>query len=642
MIGTGYAGQLLQVDLTTGEVTRIPLDEDLARSYIGGFGINARLAYEYIPPRVAPLSPQNIIILGAGPLVGTMALGSARLALTTKLPEVNAIFGSSGSMSFACILKYAGYDHLIISGRSEKPVYLYIDDDHVEICDAEELWGKDIYQATDILWQRHSRKASVIAIGQAGENLLPISLSLVDRVASLGNKGGAAVFGSKHLKAIVVKGSGGISVADPGKFLRLINELIQRVRNDASHQRWVEQGIMSRWPGNDWSYQARNHVFPAEAANELIGPKVYLNKVKKRRISCPSCPYADKEVLGVSEGEFKGLITTISAWAMGCENFGIQCQVESYDKIAKCLNTVQQYGLCRHAVSTVIDYAVYLFEQGIITREDTDGLELKRNYETARTLIDWMVFGRGIGSILGKGIQGLASAFGTDPRQDILTTKGTAITMEPRIRGLDTLAFEHIVNPKGFHVECWAPAYISGQPDKFRQDCKLLGVPDEATSRIIDSPVGFNIGRLTRYSEDWHAVSSSLGLCLRHPYHGFWSLQDYCELFSATTGLQLTPEEMMLAGERAWNLIKVLNVREGFNREQDTYPRKWVEPLEKPNGEKIYLRNKYDNRILRAEDLEQMMDDYYEERGWDKKYGIPTPAKLADLGLGYAIQDLTA
>ena len=459
MRGRGYAGKILQVNLRAGKITKTPLEEHLARSYLGGFGINAKLAYDYLPPRVDPLSPQNVIILGAGSLVGTMVPGSARLMSITKLPEVSAVFASTGSMSFACMLKYAGYDHLIISGRSERPVYLYIDDNHLEICDAEELWGRDIYQVKEMLWQRHSWKSSIIAIGQAGENLLPISLALVDRLASLGNKGMGAVFGSKNLKAIVVRGSGGIGVADSRRFMRIINKSIRKIRNDPGHQKWLELGKMTAFPRIDFSYQNWDNFFPAEAANELIGQKVYLDKLRKRRLSCPSCPYADKDILEVREGEFKGLTTYVTSWLAGNINFGIQCEVESYDKIAKCINMVQRYGICRHAVSAVVDYAVHLYQQGIITREDTEGLELKRNYQTTKTVIDWMVSGRGLGKILGKGIQGLATAFGTSGRQDYFAVKGTAISTDPRITGLST-NFEYIVNPKGHHFACWVPVII--------------------------------------------------------------------------------------------------------------------------------------------------------------------------------------
>ncbi len=639
MKGMGYAGQVLKVDLTRSEVAKIPFDDDLARAYIGGFGSNTRLALEYIPPGVTPLSPENAIILGSGALSGTMVPGSARLAMATKFPEVNAIFNASGSMSFACLLKYAGYDHIILTGKAEKPSYLLIDDDHVEICDALDLWGMDIFQSTDLLWKKHSRQASVIAIGQGGERLLPISLALVDKIGSLGNKGGAAVFGSKNLKAIVVKGSGGIGVADPKKFMRLMNGIIKRVKEDPFRKKWVEEGIMAKWPDVDWSYRNRDHIFPAKKANELIGTQVYLEKVKKGRLACPSCPYADKEILGVDEGDFTGLITYASGWARANEQFGILCQVGSYDKVVKIFDMVQRYGLCRHAVSATVDYAVTLYEQGILTKKEAGGKELKRNYETTRTLIDWMISGHALGDVLGKGPNGLATAFGRDSRQELFETKGTTITDDPRLQGLHTMNFEFIVNPKGHHSHCWAPIYNSEKPEGFIQGCRDLGISKEAVHRIIDSEIGFNVGRLTKYTEDWHAVSSSLGLCQRSPYDGFWSLSDYCELFLAATGIELSPSEMLISGERTWNLLRMMNVREGFDRKQDTYPLKWLQPLVKANGEKVVLRNKYDNRVLDAEDLEQMIDDYYEERGWDKMTGIPTETKLAELGLQNVFQD---
>ena len=638
MMDKGYAGKILHVDLASGETHCIALDQPLAKSYIGGFAINARLAYDYLPPKVDALSPQNVIILGAGTLSGTMVPGSARFALTTKLPEVDAVFNASGSMSFASKLKYAGYDHVVITGRSDKPGYLYIEDEQVELRDADDLWGQDIFETTDTLWKRYSENASIIAIGQAGENLLPISLALVDRMASLGNKGGGAVFGSKNLKAIVVKGNGGVRVSDPKRFMKLIHGFLKKAKADGFRKKWVEQGIMSKWPNADWSYMNRDQVFPSDQANALVGTEIYLNEVKKGRLSCPSCPYADKEILGVDEGEFDGLITYSSGWARANEQFGILCQVGSYEHVVKVFDTVQRYGICRHAASSVVDYAVYLYEEGIITKRDTDGLELKRNYQTTKTLIDWMISGRSLGPILGQGIKGLAKAFGRSSRDELFEVKGTTLTDDPRLQGLHTMNFEFIVNPKGHHQHCWAPMYVKEEKEKFKEGCLRLGIPDEAVSRILNSSVGFNVGRLTKYSEDWQAVSSSLGLCQRFPYDGFWSLSDYCDLYAAATGLEVTPEEMMETGERAWNLLKMMNVREGFDRSHDTFPMKWLQPLEKPNGEKVNLYNKYDGRILGAEDLEKMIDDYYEERGWDKKTGIPTKAKLSTLDLQYLLE----
>jgi aldehyde:ferredoxin oxidoreductase len=491
----------------------------------------------------------------------------------------------------------------------------------------------DIFQTTDLLWKRYSRNASVIAIGQGGERLFPISLTLVDKIGSLGNKGGGAVFGSKNLKAVVVKGSRGVGVADPKTFMRLMNGIIKRVRNDPFHKKWIERGIMSKWPDVDWSYRNRDHVFPAKKANALVGTEIYLEKVKKGRLACPSCPYADKEILGVAEGEFEGLMTYSSGWARANEQFGIQCQVGGYDRVVKIFDMVQRYGLCRHAVSASVDYAVTLFEQGILTRKETGGVELKRDFETTRTLIEWMISGHALGGVLSRGPRGLAAAYHRDAGQELFDTKGTTITDDPRLQGLHTMNFEFIVNPKGHHSHCWAPMYDQEKPDGFIQGCKALGISEEAIHRIMDSKVGFNVGRLTKHTEDWQTVSNSLGLCQRTPYDGFWSLSDYCKLFLAATGIDLTPKEMLASGERSWNLLRMMNVRDGFSRKQDTYPQKWLRPLVRPNGEKAVLRNKFDGRVLDAGDLEQMIDDYYEERGWDKKTGIPKKAKLAELGL---------
>lgn len=633
MKGRCFAGRYLWVDLTRGEVKKTPLDEETVRSYIGGFGICAKLALEMIPPGLDPLSPQNPILLGAGMLSGTMIPGSARLAMVTKLPEVNAVFAGSGSMSFAAKLKYAGYDQLIITGRAEKPAYLYIEDGRVEIRDAQELWGRDLYQATDALWEKHSRSASVIAIGQGGERQLPISLTLIDKIGAMGNKGGAAVFGSKNLKAVVVKGSGGIAVHNPGKFIRLVNTYLSRAREDPFREKWVEQGIMSKWSGGDWSYKNRDRIFPGALANELVGTEVYLEKAKKGRLACPACPYADKEILGVGEGEFEGLKTYSSGWARANEQFGILCQVGGYEKVVKCLDQVQRYGLCRHAVSAAVDYAVYLYEQGVITRRDTDGRELRRDYDTTATLIEWMISGHSIGAVLGRGPTGLARAYGRDERQEVFGSKGTTITDDPRLQGLQTMNFEFIVNPKGHHSHCWSPMYSKENPDRFRDACARLGIPGDAVSRILDSATGFNVGRLTRHVEDWHALSSSLGLCQRFPYDGFWSLSDYRDLFSTATGIDLTPEELMLAGERAWNAYRMINVRDGFDRARDTYPLKWLQPLETKDGGKIFMRNKYDGRVVEAGDLDRMIGDYYEERGWDRQTGIPSQGRLETLGL---------
>lgn len=641
---SSYAGHILHVDLSSGQTSKEPLEEDLTRAFIGGFGINLRLAYEHITPGIDPLSPENRIILGAGALTGTMAPGSSRIAAVTKLPQNGCIGSSNGSMSFAAWMKWAGYDHIVISGRSTKPAYLYINDDEVKLLDGKDLWGRDIFQVTDMLWQRHGRNSGVIAIGQAGENLVPISLALIDKVASLGKGGLAAVMGSKNLKAIIVKGSKGVGVASGKRFLKLTNGFLKRVRSDPLHEKWVEQGLMMVWSKalkGGFPFRDGEEVFPRDKADELIGLETYLDKVKKSRISCPSCPYADKEIMQVREGEFKDLTVYASAWTMGNINFGIQCQAGNYDRVMKVFDTAQRYGVSRHAVGCLVDYAAHLYERGIITKEDTGGLEVRRDFGTTEKFLNLIVSRQGLGEILGKGLKALVVAFDPSNLEECCLSKGLEISLDPRLRRLSTTEFEFIVNPKGDYSACTPPIYASGEPlDQFGRSCERMGIPADAIGRIVESPVGFNVGRLERHTENWISVLNCLGLCGRTPYSEFFSLTELADYFSSATGLKMSPQELITGGERVWNVYKMLNVREGFNRQQDAYPKKWLKSIMEPNGEKKWLRNRYDDRILRAEDLDKMLNDYYDESGWDIEQGIPSSTKLTELGLENIINDL--
>jgi aldehyde:ferredoxin oxidoreductase len=640
-----YSRQLLYIDLTSGEITSQPLDLTLVAKFIGGFGINARLAYELIPPGVDPLSPLNRIILGVGTLGGTLAPASCRVVATTKFPETGAIGSANGGGGFAPRLRYAGYDHVVISGRAPKPAYLYIHDGQAELGDATGLWGKDIYQTTDALWRRHGSHASIVAIGQAGENLVRISLALVDKQASLGKGGLAAVMGSKNLKAIVVSGSQGIAPAHPRRFMRLVNAYMERINAYPLRQKWVELGINMTWSQaleTGFLSHNRTALFPRDKADQLYGIDIYLNKVKKGRMSCPSCPLADKEVFGVREGEFAGLVTYASGWYARNVNYGVLCQVGSYDKVVKCHDSANRYGIDAHSLCSLIDLVIYLYEQGVIGKADTDGVELKRDYETTQLLLRHLAFRQGLGDILAEGVRGLVAKFGAVVQREASQVKGLELVFDPRAGGLGTLEFEYLVNPRGgHHSSGGSPAYSPGQPlEKFRLHCERMGIPAEAIARILDSPFGFNVGRLTRYAEDWYAVLSSLGLCARGQMNRFYSLSGCAQLYSAVTGIELSPAELATAGERSWNVLKAANVREGFRREQDAYPPKWLEPVRTPGGSQLWLRDYYGTRVLTAEDLEKLLDDYYEERGWDRVRGIPTKEKLKELGLEDIIPDL--
>lgn len=639
MKSRGYAGQILSVDLSHGEVALRPLPPALAQNFIGGFGSNARLAYDLVLPGVNPLSPENVIIFGAGALVGTMAPASCRLAATTRFPQTNAIGTANSGGKFASQLKYAGYDHLVIRGKAAAPVYLCIQDDQVSLCDAAHLWGKDLYEASDALWQKHGEDVSIIAIGLAGENKVKISLALVDKQSSLGKGGLAAVMGAKNLKAIVVRGSQGIALAQPQRFIKLVDEYTRRIMTFPLHQRWVELGINMTWQdvlSVGFLCHNKTELFPREEADRLYGIETYLNQVKKARTACPSCPIGDKEVFQAKKGDFQGLLTYGSGWYARNVNYGILCGVGSADRVLKCHDIANRYGIDSHSACTLIDLAVYLYQQGVIGEKDTGGIKLRRDFETTQLLLHQIARREGLGDILAEGVTGLADRFGDIVYRESSQVKGMELVFDPRAGGLGTMEFEYLVNPRGgHHSSGGSPTYSPGQSlDKFRQHFQRTGVPAEAAGRILSSPLGFSVGRLTRYAEDWYAVLSSLGLCARGQVNRFYSLDGCARLYSAATGIETSPAELARAGERAWNVLKAVNVREGFTREQDTYPSCWFEPVRTPEGGLLWLRDYYDTRKLNPADVEILLDDYYEERGWDKKMGTPTPEKLRELGLG--------
>jgi len=248
----GYSGSILYVDLTTGTSHKEELDIELAKTFLGGFGINNRLAFDLIKPGIDPLSPRNPIIIGAGPFVGAFP-GATKIVGTTKLCNgfVRTAIGGGGAM-----LKYAGYDHLVLTGKAKSPVYLKIFDDDVDLCDANELWGRDVYESADLLWNKHGRECSSIVIGQAGERLIPIALTFIDKqIGSFGKGGLATIMGSKNLKAVVMRGTKGVKVAEKRKFAKIFDESIHLASTWEDRQAFLELSYFRQKSFDSWTNQ---------------------------------------------------------------------------------------------------------------------------------------------------------------------------------------------------------------------------------------------------------------------------------------------------------------------------------------------------------------------------------------------------
>ncbi|MEX2725095.1 MAG: aldehyde ferredoxin oxidoreductase family protein [Candidatus Freyarchaeota archaeon] len=629
-----YGGNILYVDLKQGSVKKEELKDSLKKEFLGGWGIQYKLAYDLIKPGIDPLSPQNPIIYGTGVLVGTSVPGATKMFAIYKAPLNGVIAPAAGGLGLAHQLKYAGYDYLVITGKSEEPVYLKIFDDDVELEDAGHLWGKGIQQTTDELWKQFGRDCMVQAIGQAGENLVRFSFSLINKASTLGKGGLGALMGSKKLKAVVVKGTKGIRVADKKKFRQLVNPIIENIRQWPDRERWSRQGSMYAWgsfPEITYPYKNWSELYPPGQANKLYGIKI-LEKVKRSNIACPTCPIGCKFNMETMDGDYKGLKATMAHFGGVAVFWGIRFDLQDYSRGVKLEEMANDYGLETVTTSAIIDYAVDLYEKGIISDDVTEGLELMRNFETAKTLVEQITNRQGLGNILAEGWLSCIRRFGEEAEKYAFIIKGLDVLSDPRMI-FNSECFEQIVNPRGgFHVvPALSPTMVPGRtPDKLMRHCNRIGVPEDRMTNIFQPEL--NMARFTKWIEDWYGVMNILGICFRHPIAVNYNLNTVTELFTAAIGVEITARELLRVGEKITNLQRIINIREGFSRKDDSYPQKWLEEPLKLGNMEFWWKDYYMTKQYTKADVEKLIDDYYDERGWDKN-GIPTKEKLKELGL---------
>ncbi|MHA1268335.1 MAG: aldehyde ferredoxin oxidoreductase family protein [Candidatus Helarchaeota archaeon] len=636
----GFAGNILKIDLSKETFDIIPLDPDLVLKYLGGFGINQYLALNLIKQKINPYDENSPIILGIGTCVGTNTPGSSKIFVTTKSPLYRNIQTAAGS-SFGYLLKNAGFDHLIISGKSKQKIYLKITNSQVEFLSADSLWGKGINETTDKLWDINGRNYSVIAIGPAGENQVNFAFTLVDKIGTLGKGGLGAIMGSKNLKAIIVYGDNGIIPKEPEQFNKITNKILKGIISYPQRARWTEQGTLYSWgsfpdiitmPVNNW-----RDLYPMGKAAKLYGVKKY-KKVKKNPLACPSCPIGCKSTLEIKDGEYEGLITSTSSYATAAL-ISVRLDLQDHRKGVYCAHLMDDYGLDGLATVGLVDFTADLYDKGIITDKDTDNEAIKCDFETFLKLSEKIVKREGFGDIIAKGWLGMIEHISKGADKLAIQIKGGEIIFDPRFV-FGTEAFEQIVNQRsGAHVvPALSPTIVPNRsPEKLKNHLKRIGLKNEIITQLFTPE--FNVAKYTRYIEDWYAVMSALGICFRHPIAMHYNIKIVANLYKSLTGINCDSDDLLLAGERINTLQKMLNVREGYSRKDDILPERiYTEPLgTKPS---IPLMDYYKTKKLTKEDVDKLIDDYYIERGWETKNGIPTKEKLIELGLEECIEYL--
>lgn len=617
----GYAGRILYVDLTDNAFETKPVDPETAFSFLGGWGINAVLAAELIDPHVDPFSPENVIIFGTGPFSGTIVPGSAELSVTTKLPLSGGIGTGCGGGHFPLMLKTAGYDHVVISGKSAKPVYLLIENDRVTLCDATGLWGLDTYETVDALRLRHGT-CSVIPIGPAGENRVNISVTFIDKGGTVGFGGLPAVMGSKNLKAVVTcRGDKGIRVADRKRLQKSVNKMMDRIMDYRMRPVLIEGGtfaMTSQWMAG---------------MGLAIDGWDDIHKESRKTLACPSCPMGDKELNRLKHGEYAPMVAYMTDF-MGEFEASAKTPLDNHNRAIKRLDTFNRNGICRLNFGNMMGLMRSLYAQGILTKKETGGIELNDDYETMLHLIEITARREGFGDVMARGPVGAAEIIGDPAPSAAIHIKGCTPFIDPRVDSLNTMAVAQLVHPGRANYACGGTGiYMPGRPvEQFVHHARRMGMSEGDIGRIFSEDT-FNVGRLTPHGENWYSLFNALGQCHRLYIHRFHGMENFRDFYTAVTGIEKSAADLYEDGERIWNLYKVLNTRIGFDRKDDEPPEAWFDPIKMGDNE-IALMDYYGTKKITREDLKIVLDEYYMERGWDVQTGNPATDKLKALGLG--------
>lgn len=621
----GYTGKILRIDLTKGVSRVTELDRALARGFLGGRGFNVKRMYDEIPPGTDPLGPLNKLYFATGPLVGTSFPTASRFNVSAKSPQTGILGDTNAGGHFASEMKYAGYDQIVLEGRSSKPVYVHVSDGDVELRDASHLKGRGVYETDEIIKSDlGDRRVQTAIIGPAAENGVKFAGIFANLMRAAARTGMGSVMASKGVKALVIRGTGSVSVSKPRMFEELVEDIEEQIRSHEQYQGRRRMGttrilLMANAGGflPTRHYTAGTFEHAAEVSGERLAEEF---NVKGR--GCFACTIPCSRFYVVKSGEHAGL------YGEGPEyesqgSFTARMGNRSLETALKANDLCNRLGLDILTTAESISWAMELHEKGMLTSEEADGLDLSwGNGETILALIDKIARREGFGDVLADGTRMSAKKLG----------RGMDLTMQ--VKGLDII----MADPRGlkgfglgYAVSSRGGDHLRSEPFLELEDDpeigeRMFGVPD-ATMRLAYR----GKGKLVSYFEDWNAVIDALEPCKNIMQNMEILTFDLAsKVIEATTGLRMTPAEIRRVGERIINIERAFNVREGIRRKDDTLPRRFMEePLTEGASKGTVF------------ELEPMIDEYYGERGWDLETGIPTAETLKRLGLDRASADMS-
>ena len=601
--------QVLRVNLTTGNCTTEPLNMQWAQDYLGERGLATKYLWEGMSPRADAMSPENMLIFATGPLTGTMASTSGRFAVVTKGPLTNAIACSNSGGKFGASLKYAGYDLLILEGRSPTPVYLHIVDDEVTLHSADDLWGKTVWEADAEIHEKHQDpQLKIAAIGVSGEQGVRYACVVNDLHRAAGRSGVGAVMGSKNLKAIAVHGTKGVSVEDMPRFMTTVKNAWKKLEHDEGRKELTELGTnamidtMQAFGGlptrnfQEVQFEGTDKINP----EAMVTPNANGHTNLLTNKACFGCTIACGRVAHIDQNHFT-IVNRKEYWhaSGGLEYetafaFGPVCGVDDIDALTFAGYMMNEHGMDPISFGVTLAAAMELYERGIITDEDTDGVPLNfGNAEALTIMAEKTGKAEGFGKQLGLGAKRLCEKYGHP--ELAMVVKGQEFA------GYDSRAL---------------PGMGLGYATSNRGACHLK---HDVFAEDMEDQSAQGKAQPCKTSQDAIATIDSTGLCLFTS--GAWDLSDYAEQLDAACEGNWTVQKLEDVGERIWNLERQFNLAAGLSKADDTQPPRLLnDPA--PSG----------TAKGRVCELDTMLTEYYELRGWNDQ-GVPTAETLQRLNL---------
>ncbi len=600
----GYGGKILRVNLTNGTLTKEPTPPEVARDFIGGRGFGIYFLLKEVPKGAEALGPENKLIISSGPIAGMLVPGGGKCDWTTKAPLTGGYASASMGGHFTAEMRYAGLDSIILEGISPKPVYLFIDDDKIELRDAADLWGKGTFSVEKHFKDTLGEEFQIAVIGPGGENLAPYACINHDFGRQAGRGGVGAVMGSKKVKAIVLRGTKSVPVADKEAYRKAGMAIYKACKDAEGLKDWTAYGttIVTSWCDEVGALPTRNFSAGSfENGKNLYGP-VMREKIVVTDKGCFGCPCPCGKYSKVKK--YNSYVEGPEYETIGL--LGANVGIDDIEAVAQANFLCDDLGIDTISTGNAIAWAMECYEKGIFTKADTDGLDLKfGNVEATFTLIEKIARREGLGALLAEGVKRASQKVGKGSEKFAIHVKGMEQSAYATHNATAMLLAYMTCDVGAHHNRSWAITYDL-------QVGRELVVP-EKVARII-------------WLQNFRPMFDVLGGCRLQWVELGIDRDLYVPALEAITGLHRSWEDLEKVGNRIWNMTRLFWAREneGFGRAWDMpSPRFYEEPPTTGTTK---------GQITKFEDVNRLLDMYYEQRGWGAD-GLPTPATLDTLNL---------